>query len=118
MSYWRANQDALLDAGIGPEDADEWDGRTDYTWSITVDGDAAGCEISSATHDWSYTIGKDGASWVVQLPNYAGGPIDERSFGSQREATLFAMTALLDSYLDGDDDAAAAERSAERAYGR
>lgn len=99
-------------------DADNDLGPTNYRWSLEIDGDATSFEISSVTHDWSYTGGKDGDEWIVQLPNYAGGPIDERRFGSEQEAVLFAMTALLESFYSGDDEAGAAERATERAYDR
>jgi hypothetical protein len=38
MSYWRANQDALIDAGVGPDDAeplmDPRDARYDYPYTL------------------------------------------------------------------------------------
>jgi hypothetical protein len=89
-----------------------------YRWLLSIDGDGDGFEISSSTHDWSYTGGKDGNEWVVHLPNYDGGPIEERRFASEQEAVAFAAAALIGSFYDGSDGASAAERAGERAYDR
>lgn len=104
--------------GYGDDDRDDDLGPTNYRWSLEIDGDAESFEVSSSTHGWSYTGGKDGAEWAVQLPNYHGLPGEACRFASEQDAVAFAVMALLSNFYDGSDGANAAEAAAERAYDR